>query len=171
MVKAPGFGRSARYGDIKLSLRPNDADHDGWLLLGSAARNVSRTAYAELFKVLGTAYGVGDGSTTFGLPGVGDAFPLLAGAKHALGQAGGVEDVTLTVDQIPAHAHGYSRATVAPTASQKALLTGVGIGDVTKPPTTSVGTSTTDAAGNGKSHTNMPPFFVMTAFIYAGVAR
>lgn len=30
--------------------------------------NVSRTTYATLFAVLGTAYGVGDGSTTFGLP-------------------------------------------------------------------------------------------------------
>ena len=29
---------------------------------------VSRTAYAELFAVLGTKYGAGDGSTTFNLP-------------------------------------------------------------------------------------------------------
>jgi len=38
----------------------------GWLLCdGSAA---SRATYANLFGVIGTTYGVGDGSTTFGLP-------------------------------------------------------------------------------------------------------
>lgn len=39
---------------------------DGWLLCQGQA--VSRTTYAALFASLGTAYGVGDGSTTFNLP-------------------------------------------------------------------------------------------------------
>lgn len=38
----------------------------GWLLCDGSA--VSRTVYAALFAIIGTAYGVGDGSTTFGLP-------------------------------------------------------------------------------------------------------
>ncbi|NJK70930.1 MAG: tail fiber protein [Thermales bacterium] len=38
----------------------------GWLLCNGAA--VSRTTYAELFTVVGTIYGEGDGSTTFNLP-------------------------------------------------------------------------------------------------------
>lgn len=38
----------------------------GWLECNGAA--VSRTTYAALFAVLGTTYGVGDGSTTFALP-------------------------------------------------------------------------------------------------------
>lgn len=38
----------------------------GWLKANGAA--VSRTAYAALFAVIGTTYGAGDGSTTFGLP-------------------------------------------------------------------------------------------------------
>ena len=37
-----------------------------WLLCDGAA--VSRTTYIDLFTVLGTAYGVGDGSTTFNVP-------------------------------------------------------------------------------------------------------
>lgn len=36
--------------------------------------NVSRTDYAELFEALGTMYGNGDGSTTFGLPNLLDRF-------------------------------------------------------------------------------------------------
>lgn len=39
---------------------------DGWLLANG--QNVSRTTYANLFAVIGTKYGAGDGSTTFTLP-------------------------------------------------------------------------------------------------------
>lgn len=39
----------------------------GWLLCDGSA--VSRTTYAVLFSVIGTNYGIGDGSTTFNLPG------------------------------------------------------------------------------------------------------
>lgn len=38
----------------------------GWLICNGA--NVSRTDYAALFAAIGTIYGAGDGSTTFGLP-------------------------------------------------------------------------------------------------------
>jgi microcystin-dependent protein len=38
----------------------------GWLLCDGAA--VSRTTYAALFAIIGTTYGIGDGSTTFNLP-------------------------------------------------------------------------------------------------------
>ncbi|MBN2496911.1 MAG: tail fiber protein [Deltaproteobacteria bacterium] len=38
----------------------------GWLLCDGSA--VSRTAYARLFEVIGTAHGAGDGTTTFNLP-------------------------------------------------------------------------------------------------------
>jgi len=39
---------------------------DGWLLCRGQA--VSRTTYANLFAVIGTTYGAGDGSTTFNVP-------------------------------------------------------------------------------------------------------
>ena len=40
----------------------------GWLLCDGAA--VLRTTYLDLFSVIGTTYGTGDGSTTFNIPGV-----------------------------------------------------------------------------------------------------
>ena len=43
-----------------------DAIPNGWLLCDGSA--VSRTTYADLFDVIGTTYGPGDGSTTFNLP-------------------------------------------------------------------------------------------------------
>ena len=45
---------------------PNkEAAPSNWLICSGSA---SRTAYATLFALLGTNYGTGDGSTTFGLP-------------------------------------------------------------------------------------------------------
>ena len=44
----------------------------GWLLCDGSA--VSRVTYAKLFSVIGTSYGVGDGSTTFNVPNLIDKF-------------------------------------------------------------------------------------------------
>ena len=49
----------------------------GWLLCNGTA--VSRTTYATLFDVIGTAYGTGDGSTTFNLPDMREATTKGAG--------------------------------------------------------------------------------------------
>jgi hypothetical protein len=45
---------------------------DGWLLCDGAA--VSRTTYADLFTIIGTRFGVGNGSSTFNLPSLNDRF-------------------------------------------------------------------------------------------------
>lgn len=51
-----------------------DTPPDGWLLADGSA--ISRTLYADLFSVIGTDYGPGDGSTTFNIPDVEDRFPV-----------------------------------------------------------------------------------------------
>ena len=94
----------------------------GWLLAQGQA--VSRTTYANLFAVIGTAYGAGDGSTTFNLPDKRDRFTVGAGASYSRGATGGsattssagthnhtgaAGNTTLTEAQIPAHSHtGYT---------------------------------------------------------------
>ena len=50
-------------GDICYSFRTSKI---GWLLCNGQA--VSRTDYKDLFEVIGTTYGGGDGSTTFNIP-------------------------------------------------------------------------------------------------------
>ena len=52
----------------------------GWLLCDDTA--VSRTTYARLFAVIGTGYGVGDGSGTFNVPDLRDKVPLGKGANN-----------------------------------------------------------------------------------------
>src|SRR5438128_2204509 len=57
-----------------------------------------------LFQLIGTTYG-GDGQSTFGLPDLQGRLPLHQGNGFVLAQNGGVETVTLTTQQIPAHTH------------------------------------------------------------------
>jgi microcystin-dependent protein len=62
-----------------------------------------------LFSLYGTIYG-GDGKTTFGLPDLRGRIPLHAGqgpglSNRRLGSKGGSERATLTVNQMPSHAH------------------------------------------------------------------
>ncbi|HYQ87376.1 MAG TPA: tail fiber protein, partial [Bacteroidota bacterium] len=57
-----------------------------------------------LFQLIGTTYG-GDGQTTFALPNLQSRVPMHVGSGFVLAQAGGVEQVTLAVQQIPVHSH------------------------------------------------------------------
>lgn len=63
-----------------------------------------------LFSLLGTFYG-GDGRTTFGLPDLRGRVPMHRGdggglTPRSIGQKGGSETETLTVNEMPAHDHG-----------------------------------------------------------------
>ena len=146
----------------------------GWLLMYGQA--ISRTTYAALFLALGTAYGTGDGSTTFNLPDArgrvlfgkdnmgGTAANRLTttgglSANNTLGATGGGQTVTLTTAQMPSHAH-LDGATF-----------GAGNGTATIGPATAnvkqVGTTgnTTAAAGTGGAHANIPPALVVNYII------
>jgi microcystin-dependent protein len=73
-----------------------------WLQCNGAA--VSRTTYIALFGVIGTTFGVGDGSTTFNVPNfTGGAFP----AGGIPGSTGG-GTATLSVANLPAHSHAVA---------------------------------------------------------------
>jgi microcystin-dependent protein len=77
-----------------------------WLLCDGAA--VSRTDFARLFAAIGTAYGAGDGSTTFNLPNRVNRFGVGAGGTYARGATGGSTtsgSTALTTSQIPSHQH------------------------------------------------------------------
>lgn len=69
---------------------------DGYLLCDGSA--VSRTTYADLYIAIGTAWGAGNGSTTFNLPSMDDKVPGGVGA-NALGAEDGKN--TITASDLP----------------------------------------------------------------------
>lgn len=77
---------------------------------------VSRTTYADLFAVISTDYGSGDGSSTFNLPDLQDNVAVGASGTKAVASTGGsasqtpvgtitVNNHTITEAQMPAHNH------------------------------------------------------------------
>ena len=95
----------------------------GFLLCDGSA--VSRTTYSDLFDVVGTTYGVGDGSTTFNVPDLlGRVVIMVDGAANritsastnganadTLGGAGGAQTHTLVTGETPAHTHTFQWGT------------------------------------------------------------
>ena len=73
----------------------------GWLKANGAT--VSRTLYAALFNAIGTTYGVGDGSTTFGLPDLRGEF--VRGWDDARGIDSGRAIGTAQAQDIQGHTH------------------------------------------------------------------
>ena len=89
---------------------------NGWLLCYGQA--ISRTTYAKLFSLIGTTFGIGDGSTTFNLPDLRGRLPLgqddMGGTPanrvtnaqaDTIGGAAGAENHTLITAEMPAHIH------------------------------------------------------------------
>jgi microcystin-dependent protein len=118
---------------------------------------------------LGTYYG-GDGVTTFALPDLQGRGPISMGngaglSAYNIGEKEGVETVTLSVSQLPSHAHG-----VEASATKAKLKTPVGaVPALTKADAYDAapdGTSTMNAGmiaptGGGEPVTNLPPFLVL----------
>lgn len=78
-----------------------------WLICDGSA--VSRTSYADLFAVIGTKYGEGDGSTTFNLPNLKGRVPVGLDSSdtdfNTIGKTGGEKTHTITEAEMYEHKH------------------------------------------------------------------
>lgn len=79
----------------------------GWLICDGSA--VSRNDYAELFSLVGTQYGEGDGSTTFNLPDISGRLLIGASENHPVASIGGEETHVLTENEIAEHTHSVGQ--------------------------------------------------------------
>jgi microcystin-dependent protein len=87
----------------QLLMFAGSAAPSGFLLCNGQA--VSRTTYANLFTVVGSAFGAGDGSTTFNVPNFSDRMPLGVGG-NALGAAGGSSTINISHSHtVNGHSH------------------------------------------------------------------
>lgn len=139
----------------------------GWAFCNGALIPISEND--ALFNLIGTTYG-GDGQTTFALPDLRGRWPVHVGPGFAIGQSGGVEAVTLATQQIPAHSHPATGASVATAANPAGAVPAVW-GDGQYSTAGSTGTLAPSAvASNGGSqpHNNLPPYlgvnFIISLF-------
>lgn len=162
-----GRGEGLLPGDLIVSAATT---RTGCLLCDGSA--VSRTTQAALFAAIGTAYGTGDGSTTFNLPNFAGRVVIGAGAGAGLtartrGQTGGEESHVLTSAEVPATSvsgsiTGQINGTFVFNASGAGSTNNPGGG--TQLQTVTLG-FTGNVAGGGGAHNNVQPFGVANVFI------
>lgn len=138
----------------------------GWLLCEGQILPISENE--TLFQLIGTTYG-GDGQETFALPDLRGRVPLHFGNGILLAETGGAEEVTLTLNQIPAHTHtpvgssGTGSSSVAggglfASSTSKAVYKSGGTPVAMHP-------STITPVGGSQPHTNMQPYLCINFII------
>lgn len=128
----------------------------GWLKCDGSA--ISRTTYSELFDLIGTTFGVGDGATTFNIPNYIDRMPLGVSGSFALASTGGTNTHQLTTSEIPSHTHSFITTTGSTNTG--------GSGDFAASGVTSV---TSGSAGSDTAHNNLHPYLALHYIIFTGV--
>lgn len=80
-------------------------------------QELNRVTYKELFNVIGTSYGEGDGETTFNLPNYNGRVPVGLDTNdeefNTLGKKTGEKEHTLTVNEMPSHDHTFAQRILA----------------------------------------------------------
>lgn len=138
----------------------------GWMFCEGQLLPISE--YETLFNLIGTTYG-GDGQSTFALPDLRGRLPVHQGNGFVLAETGGVEEVTLTVNQIPAHSHAFLASndqsnTLNPGGNVIATpLTATPF--FAQSPTTPLNPNSISAVGGSQPHTNFQPYLCVDFII------
>jgi microcystin-dependent protein len=138
----------------------------GWAFCQGQILSIAQNT--ALFSLLGTMYG-GDGRTTFGLPDLRGRVPVGQGqgpglSPRAIGELAGVENVTLTAQQMPAHNHaamasGAKGNTNSPIGKVWSKDAGVQSATYTgNAPDGTMAANAIGSAGGSQPHENMPPY-------------
>jgi microcystin-dependent protein len=140
---------------------------NGWAFCSGQLLPISENE--TLFNLIGTTYG-GDGQETFALPNLQSRVPIPAGTgpdgtTYQLGESGGTESVTLTVQQIPAHTHPMTASSdpantpnpgnnVLARSGQVNMFFNGGV-------STQMNAQSVGPAGGSQPHENCQPFLVI----------
>ncbi len=140
----------------------------GWMFCEGQLLPISE--YETLFNLIGTTYG-GDGESTFGLPDMRGRLPIHMGGGFTLAETGGVEEVALTVAQIPSHRHALlaSQDFAAQANPQNAVLAAMSVAgdDLYSPasPTATLSAASLSSDGGSQPHTNFQPYLCVDFII------
>jgi microcystin-dependent protein len=140
----------------------------GWMFCEGQLLPISE--YETLFNLIGTTYG-GDGQSTFALPDLRGRVPIHFGNGFTLAETGGVETVTLTVSQIPAHSHPYlATANTAsgnvPTSNLAAVNNVFGVFPFgSDAPRINLSPNAVSSTGGSQPHDNFQPYLCVDFII------
>jgi microcystin-dependent protein len=172
---APGAGGSSVPPGVILPFGASAAPA-GYSVCDGAAKARTGTdgdgkSYVALFAVIGTTYGVGNGSTTFNLPNLKGRVPVGLDAGQAefdaLAETGGAKTHTLATTELPAHAHKVAMGSGEPIGAYRTnavVNNGAGVDLATAYNSTSnqIGAQNT---GGGLAHQNLSPYVVVQYII------
>lgn len=98
---------------------------------------------------------------TNGTPDLRNKFVLGSSDQKPMGTTGGAETHTLSIEEMPAHTHGYQYANSTPAIVGGSGLVINHIGTYTNRSTGYTGGDTEDKSRSTKPHNNMPPFYTL----------
>jgi microcystin-dependent protein len=142
----------------------------GWMFCSGQLLPISE--FETLFNLIGTTYG-GDGQNTFALPDLRGRLPVHFGNGFTLAESGGVETVTLTVTQIPAHSHPLLASTTPAqlsTPSNNVTGQSTSATHIYRPatPTQTMAVNASTSTGGSQPHDNFQPYlcvnFILSLF-------
>jgi microcystin-dependent protein len=142
----------------------------GWLFCDGQLLAISENE--TLFQLIGTTYG-GDGESTFALPNLQSRVPIHWGSgggnTYQLSELVGVESVTLTPQQIPAHSHALLAstdvATLVDPGDGVSAQTGTFDGYQSTPGAVPMAAQSLAQVGGSQPHENVQPFLCINYII------
>lgn len=138
----------------------------GWMFCEGQLLPISENE--TLFQLIGTTYG-GDGESTFALPDLRGRIPIHQGNGFILAETGGVEEVTLTVNQIPSHTHPLlASGDVGDQINLAGALTSNSNGVIPyieDAPTLNMNPLDISSVGGSQPHTNFQPYLCVDFII------
>lgn len=139
----------------------------GWMFCEGQLLPISENE--TLFQLIGTTYG-GDGQSTFALPNLSGRIPIHQGNGVILAETGGAEEITLTVNQIPAHTHPFlasSSAGTSPNPQNNTVAQTDGTISlyIADPPNVNMNAAAISAVGGSQPHTNFQPYLCVDFII------
>jgi microcystin-dependent protein len=138
----------------------------GWQLCEGQLLSISENE--TLFQLIGTTYG-GDGQSTFALPDMRGRIPVHQGNGFILAETGGAEEVTLTMNQIPAHNHPVlATAGAGGSSSPQNNLLATTVGNVYFPGPggqSFMNANSVSSIGGSQPHNNLQPYVCVNYII------
>ena len=138
----------------------------GWAFCNGQLMAISEND--ALFTLIGTTYG-GDGQETFGLPNLQGRLPMHQGSGFTIGQSAGVEQVTLTTQQLPIHSHPMAASLNNAQASTVAgnVVGQVGATQIYRevPAAVAMANQACTIVGGSQPHENMQPYLCVSFII------